>query len=200
MRRVKTAAERDAVFTWPQGNAWLAQQLATPLQGRLHTGRTVLRVTEGRHRVQVLAWDHATQRAETWSTPQVVLAVPLFIAARVLEPAPDALRQAATLLQMAPWLVANLRLDEPLLDRPGAPPSWDNVVYGGQHGLGYVDAMHQSLRPYAGATVLTAYHALPATDRAALLAGAPDPVARPRAAGPAGCPPRHPPPCAARWR
>jgi monoamine oxidase len=167
------SGERDAVFTWPQGNAWLAQQLATPLQGRLHTGRTVLRVTEGRHGVQVLAWDHATQRAETWSTPQVVLAVPLFIAARVLEPAPDALRQAATLLQMAPWLVANLRLDEPLLDRPGAPPSWDNVVYS-QHGLGYVDAMHQSLRPYAGATVLTAYHALPATDRATLLAGAPE--------------------------
>jgi hypothetical protein len=43
------SGERDAVFTWPQGNAWLAQQLATPLQGRLHTGRTVLRVTEGRH-------------------------------------------------------------------------------------------------------------------------------------------------------
>jgi len=167
------SGERDAVFTWPQGNAWLAQQLAAPLQGRLHTGRTVLRVTESRHAVQVLAWDHATQQAEAWSAPQVVLAVPLFIAVRLLESPPDALRQAAALLQMAPWLVANLQLDQPLLDRPGAPPSWDNVVYG-QRGLGYVDAMHQSLRPHAGATVLTAYHAVPATKRALLLAGTAD--------------------------
>lgn len=167
------SGERDAVFTWPQGNAWLAQQLAAPLQGRLHTGRTVLRVTEQRHGVQVLAWDHRTQQAEAWAAPQVVLAVPLFIAARLLESPPGALRQAAALLPMAPWLVANLLLDQPLLDRPGAPPSWDNVVYG-QRGLGYVDAMHQSLRPHAGATVLTAYHAVPATERALLLAGSAD--------------------------
>ena len=36
--------------------------------------------------------------------------------------------------------------------RAGAPPSWDNVVYGSR-GLGYVDAMHQGLRPVPGATV-----------------------------------------------
>ena len=47
----------------------------------------------------------------------------------------------------------------PLDDRPGAPPSWDNVVYGSP-ALGYVDAMHQSTRPHPGPTVLTAYWAL----------------------------------------
>ena len=62
-------------------------------------------------------------------------------------------------MRHAPWLVANLHLDAALDDRPGAPPSWDNVVYGGA-GLGYVDAMHQSTRPFAGPTVLTAYWAL----------------------------------------
>ncbi|MDP2008168.1 MAG: FAD-dependent oxidoreductase [Rubrivivax sp.] len=169
-------ADREGVFTWPEGNAWLVRQLAAPLAGRLHTGRTVLRVTEGRHAVQVLAWDENTQRLEAWTAPQVVLALPLFIAARVLESPPQALREAAQLLAYAPWLVANLQLDAPLLDRPGAPPSWDNVVYGGR-GLGYVDAGHQNLHPVPGATVLTAYHALARSERPALLAEDPRPWA-----------------------
>lgn len=164
------AAEREGLFTWPEGNAWLARRLATPLAGRLHTGRTVLRVAEGRHGVEVLAWDEAGARAEAWSARAAVLALPLFVAARLVESPSDALKQAAGLLAYAPWLVANLQLAEPLLPRAGAPPSWDNVIYGSS-ALGYVDAMHQSLNPVPGPTVLTAYRALPKSERGALLAG-----------------------------
>ena len=174
-------ADPEAVFTWPEGNAWLVQRLAAPLLDasapRLLTGRTVLRVSEGKHAVQVLAWHEQTQQLHAWTAPQVVLALPLFVAVRVLESPPDALRQAAHLLypsSYAPWLVANLHLQTLLLDRPGAAPAWDNVVYGGA-GLGYVDAMHQSLRPHAGPTVITAYHALPIDQRGALLADDPVP-------------------------
>jgi predicted NAD/FAD-dependent oxidoreductase len=175
-------AEREPVFTWPEGNAWLAQRLAAPFTStanpRLHTGRTVLRVTENKHHVQVLAWDEQGQQLEAWTTPQVVLAVPLFIAARVLDSNSStltcALQAAASWLRYAPWLVANLHLTAPLLARTGAPLSWDNVIYGSA-GLGYVDALHQSLRTVTdGAstpTVLTAYHALPTDQRGALLSG-----------------------------
>ena len=159
----------EPVFTWPEGNAWLVQRLAAPLAGRLHGGRTVLRVEETRHGVQVLAWDDARQQAEAWTVQQVVLALPLFVAARVLQNPPDALRQAAAALPHAPWLVANLQLSAPLLDRPGAPPSWDSVVYGSS-ALGYVDAGHQRLDPRPTAPVLTAYEALPPAQRGALLA------------------------------
>ena len=99
-----------------------------------------------------------------------MLALPIFIAARIVESPPEPLRQAAALLGYAPWLVANLQLDAPLVDRPGAPPSWDNVIYGSS-GLGYVDAMHQSLRAVPRETVLTAYRALPRSERPALLTG-----------------------------
>ena len=167
-------SEREPVFTWPEGNAWLVQRLAAPLAGRIHTGRTVLRVTEARHQVQVLAWDEAGARVEAWTAPQVVLALPLVVAARIVESPPQALRDAAARLSYAPWLVANLQLSAPLLARPGAPPSWDNVVYGSRS-LGYVDALHQSLRPDTQATLITAYHALPASARAALLAADPAP-------------------------
>ncbi len=91
------------------------------------------------------------------------------MAARLLESPPPALLAAAAAMRHAPWLVANLQLDAALDDRPGAPPSWDNVPYGSA-GLGYVDAMHQSTRPFAGPTVLTAYWALGGNDAAELAA------------------------------
>jgi predicted NAD/FAD-binding protein len=148
--------ERDAVLTWPEGNAWLVQRMAAPLQQRLHTGMLALQVAEGRHGVVVDLWNARADRFERWSAPQVVLATPLFVAQRLLVSPPPALVDAAARVRYAPWLVANLHLDAALADPPGAPPSWDNVIYGGA-GLGYVDAMHQSLRPHAGPTVLTHY-------------------------------------------
>jgi predicted NAD/FAD-dependent oxidoreductase len=151
--------ETGAVLTWAQGNAWLSERLAAPLGPRLHTGCVALRVREGRHDVGVELWNVVAQRLEAWTARQVVLALPLFVAARLLESAPSALGEAAALLQHAPWLVANLRLLEPLTDRGGAAPAWDNVLYRSAT-LGYVDAMHQSTRAHPGPTVLTAYWAL----------------------------------------
>ncbi|CAN5917654.1 FAD-dependent oxidoreductase [soil metagenome] len=162
--------ERDGVFTWPEGNAWLSRQLAAPLGDRLHAGRMALRVTEGRQSASVDVWNAAERRVERWTAPRLVLAVPLFIAARLFDAPPPALVQATTAMRHAPWLVANVQIGEALVDHPGAAPSWDNVLYEPLAGssvtplpgpaLGYVDAMHQSTRPYAGPTVLTVYWAL----------------------------------------
>ena len=157
------APERDGVLTWPEGNAWLSQRLAAPLGDRLHTGMVALRVTENRADVSVDVWNTGEQRAERWTAASVILAVPLFIAARLLTAPPDAVVQATASMRYAPWLVSNLHLTEALADRPGAPPSWDNVIYdpgAALPALGYVDAMHQSTRSVAGPTVLTAYWAL----------------------------------------
>ncbi len=150
--------ERDGVLTWPEGNAWIASRLAAPLQDRIHTGMVALRVQEGRGGVDVDAWNAKESRVERWTAKQVVLAVPVFIAARMLESPSSALTHAASRMRYAPWMVANLHLDEALDDRPGAPLSWDNVLYGSES-LGYVDAMHQSTRPYPGPTVLSSYWA-----------------------------------------
>ena len=92
------------------------------------------------------------------------MALPVFVAARVVDRPPAALVMAAKLLRHAPWVVTNLHLRSPLHDRPGAAPAWDNVLYtpmsSGATGLGYVDARHQSLDPRPGPTVLTHYRAL----------------------------------------
>ncbi|KQM79578.1 FAD-dependent oxidoreductase [Xylophilus sp. Leaf220] len=173
-------AERDPVLTWPEGNGFLARALAAPLGDRLRTGRTVLRIEDGRHGVTVDAWDHAAQQVERWEAAQCIVALPLHVAVRVVAQPPDLLRTAAAATPHAPWLVANLHLDAPLHDRPGPAPAWDNVVYqeaaaadaaGFGRGLGYVDARHQTLDPTPGPTVLTCYLALGdlAGGRAALL-------------------------------
>lgn len=152
-------AERDAVLTWPEGNAWLTERLAVGLGDRLQTGAVLARVSPGREAVTLEVWNAATQQPERWLAKQVVLCVPLFIAARLIDTPPAPLRAAAAAMRHAPWLVSNLQLKAPLLDRIGAPPAWDNVVHGSKT-LGYVDARHQSLVPVRGATVLTHYWAL----------------------------------------
>jgi len=149
--------EREAVFTWPEGNAWLVRHLAAPLGDRLLPDRAAVRVEPGRHGVTIdlLVFDPATTgsagtagssaqpgagarsasagptappRTERWHARQVVLAVPLHVAARIVAQPPEPLREAAARVQHAPWLVANLQLAEPLTDKPGAAPAWDNVL------------------------------------------------------------------------
>ena len=165
----RTGDGSEGVLTWPEGNAWLAERLAGPLGERLHAGRVVWRAGETRDAVTVDAWNVAAQAAERWTAAQLVLATPLFVAARLLESPPPALVEATRIVRHSPWLVANLHVDAALDDRPGAPLSWDNVLYDSAS-LGYVDAMHQSTRPFAGSTVLTAYWALGSDDAAALAA------------------------------
>lgn len=159
------------VLTWPEGNAWLASRLSQDLGKRQRCGRTVLRARQERQGVELLAWNEAADAPERWQARWLVLATPLFVAQRLLEAPPAALSAALPLQRLAPWLVANLQLRGPLLQRLGAPPAWDSVVYGSQEALGHVDAGHQRLDPRAGngPTVLTAYRALPQAQRGALL-------------------------------
>ena len=158
------AEDREGVLTWPEGNGWLTQQLAAPLkaQGQLQTGTSVLRIAETRRGVEVDAFNHHSGNVERWQAPRCIVALPVFVAARVVQNPPAFLAQAAQRLQWAPWAVTNIHLNAPLADRPGAAPAWDNVIYGDTNpgGLGYVDASHQKLDPRPGPTVLTYYQAL----------------------------------------
>ena len=153
------AGDHDGVLTWPEGNGWLTQRLAAPLGERLRTQQVVVRIEVVKHGVEVDAINVHSGRLERWRASRCIVALPVFVAARVVRGAPEALRLRANNIRYPPWLVANLHLDTPLHDRPGAAPSWDNVIYGAA-GLGYVDAQHQNLRPVPGATVLTCYRAL----------------------------------------
>ena len=171
-RQTDGPAVSEGVFTWPEGNAWLTRRLAAPLADRLHLGALVRRVQPGRHEVAVDVED-ARGGLQRWLAREVVVALPLHVARRVVAAAPAALEPAARALDSAPWLVANVLLREPPIDRPGAPPAWDSVVQEpaspaaalappedpARLALGYVDASHQGLRGRAAPLVLSAYWA-----------------------------------------
>ena len=157
--------QHESVLTWPQGNGWLAEQLAAPTQkaGWLHTGHTVLRIAEEKSGVTIDSYNTATQAVERWQAAHCIVALPTFIAARVVQNAPDFLQAAVRALDWAPWTVTNVHIHEPLRDRPGAELAWDNVLYDdvARGGLGYVNAGHQRLNAQQQLpTVLTCYRAL----------------------------------------
>lgn len=159
------ADAHDAVLTWPQGNAWLIERMTQPIGDRIQTGCVALQIEEGRHDVAIDLWNVGAKRMERCTADHVVLATPLFVAARLLRSPPPALIVAASLQRHAPWLVANLQVDAPLLQRHGAPRAWDNIAYASSD-LGYVDATHQNYSPQEGPTVLTAYRSLASDDNA----------------------------------
>jgi hypothetical protein len=157
----------SGVLTWPEGNGYLTRALAQPLGQRLATGYVVLRISEGKTGVTIDALNTKTQALERWQALRCIVALPAFIAARVVDNAPDFVRLAAQHTSYSSWLVANIQINAALQDSPGAAPAWDNVIYhssnspaAGWGGLGYVDAMHQSTRTAPGPSVLTYYRAL----------------------------------------
>jgi monoamine oxidase len=164
------AGEREAVLTWPEGNGWLTGRLAAPLRDRFRGGHLVQRIAQTRDGIEIDALSVVDRTLHRWQARHCIVALPAFVAARVVENPPAALREAAARIRHAPWVVANLHLQRPLAMGAGMPLAWDNVVYGSQASLGYVVATHQNVQAPGGPTVLSWYHAPGVTARAEVLA------------------------------
>lgn len=145
-------AERDTVLTWPGGNGFLVEKLREHGGFEVLAGHMALNVRPQPKGVQVTTM-HELHGAAVFEARAVLLATPRFISRRLLDP-----RAGSPDLVYAPWVVANLTLDE-LPPSPGVLPAWDNVVFGGSS-LGYVNAMHQSLAAVPRETVITHYETL----------------------------------------
>lgn len=156
--RAANASYND-VLTWEQGNGFLVQQLQNTVKDKIRTGSLVISVKPSDHGVEITYLDLKTKRIAGVRTRQCIVAVPQFVAARLLH---DAERNALVHqhLHYMPWMVANLTVST-LAERSGHAPSWDNVIYGSPS-LGYVDATHQQIRQVKGKRNLTYY--LPLTD------------------------------------
>jgi hypothetical protein len=153
--------DAQGVLTWPEGNGWLVGRMAQGLAGRIHTGRLVRSVIEGRAGVSVVA--QFAGGTEQWDAAQCVLALPLRVAARLLQSPTEAFKALASSTPYAAWVMVNAAIAEPLDERRiDVPAAWDSVVFGSS-ALGYVDAGHQSLTATparSGPRVLTHYRAL----------------------------------------
>jgi len=153
-------SEEKGPLTWPEGNGWITRRLLERVGRNIRTSQMVHRITQNRRGASVFAGETEFQ-AEF-----VIFAAPTFLAPYLLESFPR-LRDFV----YSPWLTANLTLDH-YPESHGGEPSWDTVFLDSPT-LGYVDAMHQSLRTHVDRTVWTFYWALaegaPAQNRQLLL-------------------------------
>ncbi|MEM9193692.1 MAG: FAD-dependent oxidoreductase [Myxococcota bacterium] len=150
--------ETMELLAWPEGNGALVEPMARTLGPRAHTARMAVAIEPQESGVRIELFDPEQQRPEVVIADRAIVALPRFVARRIVEP----LRSTPSSSFDAPygaWMVANLELRSRPLSR-GYPPSWDNVIYDSPS-LGYVTATHQRGRDF-GPTVLTYY--LPMTD------------------------------------
>lgn len=153
-------AEHGDVLTWPEGNGFLTHHLQKNITGQLLTNCLATHVTTTEQSVLIEYFDVKAKVFNAIEADQCILAVPQFIAARLLQDE-DRSRKVKERFHYAPWMVANLTVSE-LEERSGAPLSWDNVLYESES-LGYVNATHQMTRQYYEKRNLTYY--LPLTKR-----------------------------------
>ena len=159
-------AAADTVLTAPSGNGWIVKALTARLGERLLPGATVYRLTQVKQGVEADLWLAAEGRSVRIKAEHAIWSSPLFLLPPIAEGLPPAIAGAARAGSYAPWLVANLTLDELPADGAGASLAWDNVLYGSA-GLGYVVATHQRIQMNSGPSVLTYYRALTETEPAA---------------------------------
>lgn len=162
----------EGYLSWPRGNGELVHGLAKHLGAERQSRGLLVHTLE---REGALWHAHAVDRsgAPRWLTArQVVLAVPRFIATRVVREWREAPPRWASEFHTGPWVVANLTLSRAPRSK-GCPLAWDNVLYESKS-LGYVDATHQRLRSSpTGPRVWTWYYPLTGdakTERTRLLA------------------------------
>lgn len=139
--------EAQGPLTWPEGNNWIVQQLASRAGERVRTNAPALSI-ERRNNTWVVHTPESDITADA-----VIWAAPLFVLPKVL---PSVSLPVVT--EYSPWVVANVTLREPPMER-SAPSAWDNVMYGSPS-LGYVDSGHQSLATRGPRRVWTWYHAV----------------------------------------
>ena len=140
-------AEEVGPLTWPEGNGWIVNQLASRAGERIVTGAPAVRVER-----EGTQWVVHTPRVDVMCDA-VIWAAPLFVLPRVLPSV-----SLPVSLEYAPWVVANLTLRRPPAEQ-GMPSAWDNVIYGNPS-LGYVDARHLLLETRPNRRVWTWYHAV----------------------------------------
>ncbi|MBL0169787.1 MAG: NAD(P)-binding protein [Gemmatimonadaceae bacterium] len=139
--------DEQGPLTWPEGNDWIARQLAARAGERIVTRAPAVQLER-----KGTQWVVHTPLVDV-TCDAVIWAAPLLVLPKVL---PSVTLPVTT--DYAPWVVANLTLKRPPAEQ-GAPPAWDNVIYGSPS-LGYVDAGHQSLATRPDGRVWTWYHAV----------------------------------------
>lgn len=148
-------ADPAELMTWPNGNGAIVEHFRERIgDEHMKTHAVVLGLSRADERVEVRLLRGPDRVPEIVVAQSVILAVPKFVAARLVREIDESRLLDVRAFEYSPWVVANLTLRDRPVDR-GAPLAWDNVLYESPS-LGYVTATHQRGRVH-GPTVFTYY-------------------------------------------
>lgn len=154
-RSTAANAEEDSILTWPEGNGFLANKLAAPFLANIMPQSLAYEVTEIEKGVRV-DFIHTQSRDKfSISCDNIILAVPEFVAYHLLKNSGVGTFSKKPPTNYAPWLVANITVDTPILQNKGEV-AWDNISLYSQS-LGYVNTKHQLLDTNYHTTIITFY-------------------------------------------
>lgn len=142
----------DAVLTWPEGNAKLAQLLQKYTTQKSLKQHVVYHVSIQNGQGIAKVYDDAKNISKTIIADKIIMATPQFVNQYLI----DDRKSLAQNFVYAPWLLATLVIDNDL-DTTGFPLAWDNVIHGA-NGLGYVYDQHQNLNQTEKYKVITYYY------------------------------------------
>lgn len=136
-------AGHSDVLTWPEGNGFLVKALSEKIADRIRTACLATEVKPVDDGVEVVYYDTKDKKTKSIFASQCLLAIPQFVACRLLKDK-DRAQLVGAHLKYTPWMVANVKVGA-LEERSGQPMSWDNVIYDSPS-LGYVEATHEQLQ------------------------------------------------------
>ncbi|MFY7899746.1 MAG: FAD-dependent oxidoreductase [Chitinophagaceae bacterium] len=132
------------------------------MQTQMQNNALATEIISNNQQLEVRYYNTVSKQVHSIQTNQIILATPQFVNKKLL---PNETYRNAIInekLHYVPWMVANLHTEN-LVERNGAPLSWDNVLYNSES-LGYIKANHQLLTQSKGSNNLTYY--LPLTNHA----------------------------------
>ena len=148
--------DASRVLTWPEGNGRLVKLLKKSLSNeQLHSNCMVKNVSIQNNKVELTIFNYKLNKSFLVKANKCVLAVPPFVAAKIIDKNIPYPFDKVSKLKHAPWMVAAITLDN-IPESRGIELCWDNVCYG-QRSLGYIYNQHQTLKQGSDKMVISLY-------------------------------------------
>ncbi|MCO4292196.1 NAD(P)-binding protein [Solitalea sp. MAHUQ-68] len=162
-RKGKAAnAKNGDLLTWPEGNAWLAEQLRSQVADHISVNSVAFNVSVNNDSVLTSVYNTVDHKSKIIKARKVLLATPQFVNQRLLhEVNSDRSTSVYEQFSYAPWMIANITIHQLPVSK-GIGLCWDNVMFESDS-VGYVNACHQHVNQNENKKILTYY--LPLTGK-----------------------------------
>jgi protoporphyrinogen oxidase len=146
-------AKSTEVLSWPEGNSFLVQKLASNIADFVKPNCIVYQIRALDNAYECYVYDVYNKKSYLYNCNKLILATPQHINMNLLK---MPLNIQWSKFNYYPWLVANIAIDDQKVLNGKNNIAWNNIIYNTKS-LGYINAKHQDLNTYKKETVLTYY-------------------------------------------